>query len=421
MKKYLLSIFLVVNFLYGVDAELEILKKVTNIPSVSVKKSIDCDDKKLCRDIENLITKDLEVSGHFKTINTKYTLPLDTTPNMVTLKRENIDLYVTFNVKKEGKALNVSLKMYDINSRNLVINKTYTTSKASRFPFLVHRVAIDINAHLNAPSIDWMNRFVIFSKYTGVKQSEIVIADYTLTFQQTIIRGGFNIFPKWAGDEQEEFFFTSYVNSVPTLYKANIYTGKRKRILKSDGMIVASDVSKDGNKVLVTMSPNSQPDIYEYNLKTKRKKRITRYKGIDVGGSYVDNDTRVVFVSDRLKKPNIFAKSINGKGVERMVYHGRNNSSCTTYNDMIIYSSRDTSSEFGFNTFNLYMISTKSSFIKKLTSSGINQFAKFSSNGESVLFIKKDKGKSYLGIIRLSYDRTYLFPLKVGKLQSIDW
>ena len=62
-------------------------------------------------------------------------------------------------------------------------------------------------------------------------------------------------------------FLYSYVNNVPTLYKANIYTGKRKKILTSDGMIVASDVSKKGDKILVTMSPNSQPDVYEYDLK----------------------------------------------------------------------------------------------------------------------------------------------------------
>lgn len=421
MKKYILVIFLVFNFLYGVDAELEILKKVTNIPNVSVKNSLDCTDEKLCKDIEYLIKKDLEVSGHFKHEYTNERVDFDTKPNMITLRKLNIDLYVTFKTQKIGESLTVQVKMFDTNSRELVLNKSYNTSKVSRYPFLAHKVAIDVNEHLNAPSIDWMNRFVIFSRYTGVKESEIVIADYTLTFQQTIIKGGFNIFPKWAGATQEEFFYTAYVNNVPTLYKTNIYTGDRKKILTSDGMIVASDVSKKGDKILVTMSPNSQPDIYEYDLNKKIKKRVTRYKGIDVGGSYVDNDTRVVFISDRLKKPNIFAKSIEGKAVERMVYHGRNNSSATTYNDMIVYSSRESNSEFGVNTFNLYMISTKSSFIKKLTSSGINQFAKFSSDGETLLFIKKNEGKSYLGIIRLSYDKSFLFPLRVGKLQSIDW
>jgi TolB protein len=37
------------------------------------------------------------------------------------------------------------------------------------------------------------------------------------------------------------------------------------------------------------------------------------------------------------------------------------------------------------------------------------------------LFIKNYKGKSYLGIIRLNYNKSFLFPLKSGKLQSIDW
>lgn len=421
MIKYVLSFFIFINFMYGIDAQLEILKRVSNIPTVTVKASQDCIDAKMCKDLEYLINKDLEVSGHFKSEKNDQVVMFGERPNMIKLKQDEIDLYITFSIEKDGEGLILNLKMFDINSRNEVLSKRYKTSKDDRYPFLAHKVAIDINDHLNAPSINWMDRFVIFARYTGVKQSEIVIADYTLTFQKTIVRGGFNIFPKWASKDQEEFFYTSYINGVPTLLKANIYTGSRQKILKSDGMIVCSDVSKDGNRILVTMSPNSQPDIYEYNLITRTKTKITRYKGIDVGGSYVDNDTRVVFVSDRLSKPNIFAKDINGKGVERMVYHGRNNSSCTTYNDMIVYSSRESNNEFGANVFNLYLISTQSAYIKQLTSSGVNQFAKFSADGESVLFIKRYKGKSYLGIIRLSYDKSFLFPLKAGKLQSIDW
>lgn len=421
MLKYIVSVLLVFSFSYGVDAELEILKKVSNLPTISVKSASDCLDNQYCLGIEKIVLKDLEVSGHFKTQDTKQKVSYGTRANMVTLKNEGVDLYVTFKTQKVDEGLSLSLNMYDVNSRSLVINKTYTTSKIDRFPFLAHRITVDINSHLNAPSIDWMNRFVIFSRYTGVKESEVVIADYTLSYQQTIVRGGFNIFPKWASGNQEEFFYTAYINEVPTLFKVNIYTGERKKILHSDGMIVCSDVSKDGDKILVTMSPNSQPDIYEYNLKTKMKTRITRYKGIDVSGSYVDNDTKVVFVSDRLKRPNIFAIEIGKKGVERMVYHGSNNSSCTTYNDMVVYSSRDSRSEFGYNTFNLYLISTKSTYIKQLTSTGVNQFAKFSADGESILYIKRDKGVSSLGIIRLNYDKSFLFPLKVGKLQSIDW
>jgi TolB protein len=139
-----------------------------------------------------------------------------------------------------------------------------------------------------------------------------------------------------------------------------------------------------------------------------------------VGGSFIENDTKIVFVSDRLKYPNIFAKKIGQRGVERLIYHGKNNSQSSTHGDYIVYSSRETDNEFGDNVFNLYLMSTYSDYVRRLTTSGRNQFPKFSSNGESILFIKNDT-KSYLGIIRLNYNKSFLFPLKSGKLQSIDW
>ena len=59
-------------------------------------------------------------------------------------------------------------------------------------------------------------------------------------------------------------------------------------------MIVASDVSRDGTKLLLTMAPNDQSDIYLYDIFTKNLKRITTFSGIDVNGNFVDNDTKVV-------------------------------------------------------------------------------------------------------------------------------
>ena len=104
-----------------------------------------------------------------------------------------------------------------------------------------------------------------------------------------------------------------------------------------------------------------------------------------------------------------------------MVYHGKNNSQASTHGNYIVYSSRETKNEFGYNTFNLYLISTKSDMIRRLTVNGANKFPKFSSDGESIMFTKSSKNKSYLGIIRLNYNKSFLFKLKSGKLQSIDW
>jgi TolB protein len=303
----------------------------------------------------------------------------------------------------------------------MTLEKSYTTAKENRYPFLAHRTAISINDHFKAPSIKWMDKFVVYSVYKGKGTSNIMIADYTLTYKKTIVKGGLNIFPKWSSKEQNSIYYTSYNYAKPTVVKLNIFNRNKKVIMSSEGMIVCSDVNKDGSKLLITASPNGQPDIYLFDTNSKKKTKITRYSGIDVGGQFIDNDKRIVFVSDRLGSPNIFAKSIHSRGVEKLVYHSRNNSSATSFEDNIVYTSKDKSNELGERSFNLYLMSTKSDDLKRLTSSGTNQFPKFSQDGESLLFIKSFKGVSSLGIIRLNFNKSYLFPSNNGRIQSIDW
>ena len=63
----------------------------------------------------------------------------------------------------------------------------------------------------------------------------------------------------------------------------------------------------------------------------------------------------------------------------------------------------------------------KSDFIRRLTAVGINEYPRFSKDGDAILFIKNYKSQSSIGIIRLNYNKNYLFPLKYGRVQSLDW
>ena len=418
----IIFIILIQN-LFAIDATMEIIKTKSTIPTISVVVSSDTDLKSaIAKKISELVTKDLLVSGHFNNSEVVIDSKFNRDPKYNILKQNGIDLYLLIQVNiNQLNGVMVNTKLYDVNTNSLVLAKSYSSSNKVRYPFLSHKIAIDINKYLDAPSIEWMDKFVIFSRYLNAKVSEIVVSDYTLTYQKVVVKGGLNIFPKWANKNQESFYYTTYKYGVPTLIKQNLYTKQTQRLLSSDGMLICSDVSSDGKKLVLTMAPNSQPDIYVYDVETKLKSRITTYKGIDVGGNFVENDTKIVFVSDRLKYPNIFSKEIGRKGVERLIYHGKNNSQSTTYNDYIVYSSRETHNEFGGNAFNLYLISTKSDYVRRLTVNGRNQFPRFSLDGESILYIKNDNRSSYLGIIRVNYNKSFLFTLKTGKLQSIDW
>lgn len=423
MKKILLITLLMLSTLFAaVDAKLEIVKNANTLPKILISVASDASEISTLSKIKKLLSKDLEISGHFEILNIQNIIKYNELPDINKLSTEGVDLYLNLSaVKNTSGGYSLLTKLYDINAQAMILEKSFTTSRENRYPFLAHRTAISINDHFKAPSIKWMDKFVIYSVYQAAGNADIMIADYTLTYKKTIVSGGLNIFPKWASKDQRSIYYTSYNYAKPTLVKLNIFDRSKKVIMSSDGMIACSDVNHDGSKILITAAPNGQPDIYSYSVNTGKKTRVTTYSGIDVGGQFIENDKKIVFVSDRLGNPNIFAKGINSRGVEKLVYHSRNNSSATTFKNNIVYSSKDTDNELGTKAFNLYLMSTRSDDLKRLTSSGLNQFPKFSPDGESLLFIKTFNGASSIGIIRLNFNKSYLFPSNNGRIQSIDW
>ncbi len=422
MKKIVMLVLFAV-YAFGYDATIEIIKKIDKEPKIAVA---DCSggdiDRKIKKRFLKILIGDLKVTTHFDVSDEYVKLDYDGNDGIASLAKNGIELLMKTKLEQSpsGKIV-ASIKLFNAKNLTQLYEKFYTISKPDRYLFLAHSATVDINDYIGAPSVAWMKRYVIFAAYTKPGFSDIIVSDYTLNFRKKIVTGGLNLFPKWANDEQDAFYYTSYNGRMPTLFKVDIYTGKKTKIASSQGMIICSDVSKSGKKLLVTMAPNDQPDIYLLDLRSGAKKRLTTYKGIDVSGNFVDDERKIVFISERLGYPNIFAKSINGGSVEQMVYHGKNNSSCSTSGKYIIYSSREGRNSFGKNTFNLYLISTQTDFIRKLTNGGKNLFPRFGDDAQTVLFIKYINSKSALGVLRLNANKSFLFPLKAGKIQSIDW
>jgi len=358
VKKIIVLILVSLVSLYAYDASIDIVKNSDKLPSIIVQDAtnINFNSKKIEKKIFKLLIGDLKISANFIVDDSYIRTSYNGNFKNNFQSDKHVNLILRFKLENDG-------------------------------PFLAHKMIIDANNAIGAPSIDWMERFVIFSKITGKRKSDIVISDYTLSYQKTVVTGGLNIFPKWADDKQDAFYYSSYNGRIPVLYRVNLDKGTRTKIIK-----------------------------------TKRKERLTKFPGIDVSGNFIDNETRFAFVSDRLGYPNIFAKRFNiNAPVEQLVYQGRNISSFSSYNNYIVFSRREGDSEFGKNSFNLYLISTKTQYIRQLTATGKNYFPRFANKGETIMFIKNYKGQSALGIIRLYSNKSFLFPLKIGKIQSIDW
>lgn len=418
MKKLFLLLAICLG-LFAKGATIDVVNKGLVLPKIIVQDATkDFANRALQDKFFKLVVGDLKVGSAFNVSDKYYTSGFD--DSAIISAEQRADLIYRYALTQIGDQLSLKLKVLNTKTNQVRFSGEYTQS-VDKFVFLAHKSIADMARNLNLSPIDWMDKSIIFSQYTAPGKSNIVVADYTLTYQKIVVSGGLNIFPKWANKDQNAFYYTTYIKSVPTLYKFDLNTNRKSKITQSGGMIVASDVSQDGTKLLLTMAPNDQSDIYLYDTINKSLKRVTTFSGIDVNGNFVDNDSRVVFVSDRLGYPNVFATSINGGAVEQMVFHGKNNNSISTFENYVVYSSRESVNEYAQKTFNLYLISTKSDYVRQLTADGVNTYPRFSSDGGSIVFIKSIGGSSAVGIIRVNENRSFQFPLRIGKLQSIDW
>jgi len=400
--------------LFAVDASFKIEKDVEHRSRIAVVDTSPSTNEQFFK----ILLSDLKISGHFLADTTHNRGELNSKFIAPALKSKE---YILRYALTQGSGTKLVVRLLKASDGKELFRKSYSIPTITKAPFLAHKAISDINDVLKYASISWINRYVVFSRYTSAKQSEIILADYTFNYKKVIIRGGLNLFPKWADANQKSFYYTSYAGIIPTLYRLNIYSGSKQKITSSEGMLVCSDVSKNGSKILLTMAPEGQADIYEMSSSGGAKKRITTFNGIDVNGKYVDNDSRIVFVSNRLGYANIFKKSISGSGVSQVVYHGRNNNAVDAHGSKIVYSSRESQNSFGNNTFNLYLTSSLGSGTRPLTASGTNQFPRFSTDGSVLQYIKHSSRGSSIGYTNLNSKQSLLFPLGVKKIQSLDW
>lgn len=396
--------------LFGADTTLEVTKNVGALSKLVIEDG-NGSEIESTQKFHKMLSADMKVISLFDVDDSYATNSFESLSSAPSHK--NSVLILKYRLRNDGSGgFQSDVKL--VQNGLEIFNKTYFLKQKEMLVFLAHSIAYDINTKMGGAPLEWMKRKVLLVRLSGARRSEIVAADYTLSYQKVILSGGLYGFAKWANREQSDFYYTSLSDFRPTIYRANLASGKKEAVISSDGMAVCSDVSEDGRRLLLTLAPNGQPDIYLYDLISKEKKRLTDYSGIDVNGQFMGNDT-IAFVSNRFGNPNIFAKKIEGSAINQLVFEGKNNSSCTTYRNLVVYKTRDAGG------FNLHLASLNSTATRRLTNSSDNDYPRFSYDGEAILHIKQERSGSSVGIIRLGLNKSFAFPLHVGRIQSLDW
>ena len=384
---------------------LEIIKYVQNKnPKIVVEYN------NLPKELISILKKDTKIIAHYS-IDVKNKIN-DITSSIDTKEYKGYNYLLRLDYKNKK----LTAILYDLLKHKTILYKKYKVPVFNVYPFMIHSLSYDINSKIGFAPIEWIKRKIVYAVYMAPKEQAIFLADVTFTYRKKIISGGLNIFPKWANKNQTEIYYTKLEN-MPVLYKYNIYTGQKERVMASKGMLIVSDVK--GDELLLTLAIDDQPDIYLYNTKTKRLKQITKFVGIDVNGQFYDKN-KIIFISDRLGYPNVYEKNLDTGIVKKVIYHGRNHISVSANKDKLVLSSRETNKAFDNNTFNLLLVNKNTNLVKRLTFGGKNMMPVFSYDGTTILFIKEYKFNSKLGIIRVNENKIFYFKIN-RKIQSFDF
>ena len=171
MIRMIFICFIFVINIFATDATMEIIKDTTKLPTIIVENlNTDKNDVLIGNKIYKMLVADLKVSSHFNVLENNNG---NKNINYEEQAQNNVNLVAHIKSFINNNETVATLIVYDINIKQAVLSKQYTVNQDSRYPFLSHKMAVDINDYIKAPSIEWMNRFVVFAKYTQSKGSHI--------------------------------------------------------------------------------------------------------------------------------------------------------------------------------------------------------------------------------------------------------
>ena len=155
IKKFLVFSFLI-SVLFGYDATVEIVKKMDSLPKIAIQDASSDSDLYLRKKFFKLLRGDFRVSSHFRVLDEYLTSSYDGSIGENFLSDKNVDLSLRYKIVKNPDGIQVEIKLINARGGEVKTERSYRMTNIRRYPFLAHRIVIDINDEIGAPSVNWM-------------------------------------------------------------------------------------------------------------------------------------------------------------------------------------------------------------------------------------------------------------------------
>jgi TolB protein len=378
-----------------------------------------------------IIQHDLTLSGEFKLITGK-ALPAEPHSIQEIKLSQWRQLGVEYVVVGAVKALGhdqyqVTMSLLNLylthdkptlSEKNVLFSKVYTV-KATQLRQLAHKLSDLIYHSLTGVHGVFSTQlaYVVVTPNPGKDKFQLTVSDYDGYQPRVLVNSSEPIMsPAWSPDKKF-IAFTSFKNKFPSIYTANVGTGKLEEVTEARGMNGAPAWSADGSSLAYVSSPTGQAKIYIQSLSSGKMTQLTHGYSIDTEPSFSPDGNSLIFTSNRGGSPQIYQYDLKKKKVERLTFDGSYNTSASfaqSGNELVLLH-REKRQYYvalqDLDTDNLHVV----------TKSGLAESPSFAPNGKMIIYTTMQKGKAVLAIVSTDGQVQIQLPESVGSAQEPAW
>jgi len=278
----------------------------------------------------------------------------------------------------------LTLRMYDLLSRRLLVSKDYTRSGTDRV--LGHRVADEIIKFLTGEEGVSTSR-IVFSRRRSPDRELCTVDQDGLGLQQLTTGGGMKLSPDWSPDGSR-IAFSAYHNDKLVLFAYNTADATIATVCDQAEMNDTPSWSPDGSRLAASLSTGPGQEIYVMDANGRNLRQVTHNAAVSISPTWSPNGQQIAFVSDRAGSPQVYVVNADGTDQRRLTFEGNYNTSpaWSSRGDVIAYSRRE-------NNINQIFITDIEGLVhQQLTFSGNNVEPCFSPDGLHIAYISNRDG-----------------------------
>jgi TolB protein len=374
------------------------------IPEIGGVAALDQEMKAAARELESVLTADLESSRIFTIQGPKELAILELTGD----PKRDFDLYRSMQnkmllavvIRAEGDLMVLEGLLYDLQSGASILGKRYrgTPEVARR---IAHTFADEIVRYFGfggRRGISLTNIAFVSDRTNPNRVKEVYLMDYDgwnqrpITGHQTI-----SLSPEWAPNSKE-VAYVSYFTGAPGIYLADLISGLKTPVVTSGNLNISPSYSPDQRRIAFTRSMGGgNSEIFLCDRDGSNLKRLTHSSGIDTNPAWSPTGREIAFTSSRSGTPQIYIMDAEGANLRRITFEGNYNDGAewSPSGGRLVYSARRRSNDFRIATSDVVTLETTI-----LTpSNGSHESPTFSPDGMKIAYAYKLGGKTQIMVI----------------------